>query len=68
MFPSNVWTDQTAEQIILNSVKAILLQYLQQEIPYNLRPEIELLEVSEQGKVKYFILLSGLIKLIFKEL
>lgn len=49
MFPSNIWTDQTQEQIILNSVKAILLQYLQQEIPYSLKPQMELFEINEEG-------------------
>lgn len=49
MFPSNVWTDQSAEQIILNTVKAMLLQYLQQEIPYTLRPEMELFEINQEG-------------------
>lgn len=51
IFPSNVWTDQTAEQMILNTVKAVLLQYLQQEIPYTLRPQMELYEVNEEGVV-----------------
>lgn len=56
MFPANTWTDQTTEQIILNSVKAILLQYLQQEIPYNLRPEMELFNVNEEGCGFIFLL------------
>lgn len=49
IFPSNIWTDQSAEQMILNTVKAMLLQYLQQEIPYTLRPEMELFEINQEG-------------------
>lgn len=53
MFPSHVWTDQTMEQIIVNSVKGILLQYLQQEIPYMLKPQMELFDINEEGRVLY---------------
>lgn len=56
MFPSHIWTDQSAEQMILNSVKAILLQYLQQEIPYNLKPQIELFEINEEGVISTVVL------------
>lgn len=53
MFPPEIWTDQTAEQIILNLVKAILLQYLPQEIPYIIKPQMELFHVNEDGRMTF---------------
>lgn len=50
MFPEQVWTDQNAEQVIISAVQAKLLDFLPQEIPYRLKPEIEYLDVNEDGK------------------
>lgn len=49
LYPADTWTDQTPEKIIINTVKATLLDFLPQEIPYELKPEIELLEIDEDG-------------------
>ena len=49
MFPAEIWSDQTAEEIITKSVKAKLLDFLPQEIPYTLKPELEFFNVNEKG-------------------
>lgn len=50
MYESHIWTDQTMETVILSTVKANLLNTLPQEVPYELKPEIELLEILEDGE------------------
>lgn len=49
LFPSEIWSDQTAEDIIVKSVKAKLLDFLPQEIPYQLKAELEFFNVNEKG-------------------
>ena len=49
LFPAEIWSDQTAEEIITKSVKAKLLDFLPQEIPYTLKPELEFFNVNEKG-------------------
>ncbi|KAJ8943516.1 hypothetical protein NQ318_023026 [Aromia moschata] len=58
MFPEEVWTDQSAETIIKNTVQATLLDFLQQEIPYNLKPAIEYFDVSETGAITTVVLVD----------
>lgn len=50
MFPGDVWSNQTPETIIVDTVKATLLDFLPQEIPYQMEPILELYEVSEDSK------------------
>lgn len=40
-FPANTLTDQSNEQIVEDSVRARLLDYLPQEIPYSLKSKLE---------------------------
>lgn len=40
-FPANTLTDQTNEQLVEESVRARLLDYLPQEIPYTLKSQLE---------------------------
>lgn len=40
-YSSDVFTDETPEDLIVESVRARLLDYLPQEIPYNLKTAIE---------------------------
>lgn len=42
-------SDQSAESLIVNTVRATLLDFLPQEIPYRLKCELELYELSENG-------------------
>lgn len=42
-------SDQSAETLIVNTVRATLLDFLPQEIPYRLKCELELYELSEDG-------------------
>lgn len=58
LFPSDAWTDQSVESIILNSVKAVLLHHLPQEMPYRLKPQIELLEVNREGIITTVVLVN----------
>jgi GTP-binding protein Era len=56
LFPSEVWSDQTAQEIVSKSVKAKLLDFLPQEIPYTLRPELEFFEIGEKGQIVTVVL------------
>lgn len=49
MFPKNVWTDKAAEDIIQSAVKAKMLDFLPQEIPYLLSAELEYFNINSQG-------------------
>lgn len=49
-YPPDVYSDQTCEEIIIKSVKAVLLNYLQQEIPYQTIPILDFYEVTDQGE------------------
>lgn len=50
LYPAEVWSDQTAEDIIVSSVKAKFLDFLPQELPYKVKPEMEFFERNEKGK------------------
>ncbi|XP_066137882.1 GTPase Era, mitochondrial [Euwallacea fornicatus] len=58
MFPQVVWTDQTAENIIQSSVKAKLLDFLPQEIPYRLKPELEYFDLNDEGTITAVVLIK----------
>lgn len=49
MFPNNVWTDQAAEDVIQSAVKAKLLDFLPQEIPYLLSAKLEYFNINSRG-------------------
>ncbi|XP_023178204.2 GTPase Era, mitochondrial [Drosophila hydei] len=46
-YPADVYTDETPETLIVESVRARLLDYLPQEIPYNLKCELEYYNVEK---------------------
>lgn len=50
-YPEDVYSDQTPENIIITSVKATLLDFLPQEIPYQLVCKLELFETNEEGVI-----------------
>lgn len=52
-FPDYQFTDQRAEDLILNNVRAALLDFLPQEIPYQLNCEMELFEVKNKRIIAY---------------
>ncbi|KAJ8959738.1 hypothetical protein NQ314_006162 [Rhamnusium bicolor] len=58
MFPHEVWTDQSAEMIITNSVQAKFLDFLPQEIPYQLKPVIEYFNVDENGVISAVVIVN----------
>lgn len=49
IYPAETWTDQSKEGLVLNTVKATLLDFLPQEIPYQLTPQMELFEDTDNG-------------------
>lgn len=50
LFPQNVWTDQSTQTIIEDAVKAVLLDYLPQEIPYMMKVNMEYFKEHDDGK------------------
>lgn len=52
-FPDYQFTDQRAEDLILNNVRAVLLDFLPEEIPYQLNCEMELFEVKNKRIIAY---------------
>lgn len=52
-YPDYQFTDQRAEDLILNNVRAALLDFLPQEIPYELNCEMELFEVKNRRIIAY---------------
>lgn len=52
-FPSYQFTDQRAEDLIINNVRAALLDFLPQEIPYQLNCEMDLFEVKNNRIIAY---------------
>lgn len=50
IFPQTTWTDQSTQLIIENTVKAALLDFLPQELPYDMQVQMELLNEREDGK------------------
>lgn len=52
-FPDYQFTDQRAEDLILNNVRAVMLDFLPQEIPYQLNCEMELFEVKNKRIIAY---------------
>lgn len=57
VYPANVWSNQTDEDIIVSSVKAKFLDFLPQELPYRVKPEIEFFERNEQGNIFFYALI-----------
>ncbi|CAH1997401.1 unnamed protein product [Acanthoscelides obtectus] len=55
LFPEQVWTDQSTETIITNTVKAKLLDFIPQEIPYNLKPCMEYFNVDETVSIAILV-------------
>lgn len=49
MYPANQWTESTFDDIIVRTVQATLLDFLPQEIPYKLKTQMELFEISDTG-------------------
>lgn len=52
-YPDYQFTDQRAEDLIINNVRAVLLDFLPQEIPYQLQCEMELFEVKKNRIYAY---------------
>ncbi|XP_017770442.1 PREDICTED: GTPase Era, mitochondrial [Nicrophorus vespilloides] len=55
LYDAEVWSDQPPETIILNTVKAKFMDFLNEELPYVLVPEMELFEVDVNGVIKTIV-------------
>ncbi|KAG7483757.1 hypothetical protein MATL_G00041650 [Megalops atlanticus] len=51
-FHSSVLTDQNPQDICINTVREKLLEYLPQEVPYNVSQTIELWQEGDQGELE----------------
>lgn len=49
-YPQYQFTDQQAEDLIVENVRAVLLDFLPQEIPYQLNCEMELFELKNSKR------------------
>lgn len=55
-FAPSEWTDQAPESIIIEAVRAKFLDFLSQEIPYNINIELEYYEEHEdENKIVCFV-------------
>nr|XP_015223042.1 PREDICTED: GTPase Era, mitochondrial [Lepisosteus oculatus] len=54
-YHSDVLTDQSPEEICGNAVREKLLEYLPQEVPYNISQTIEMWEEGESGELKIYL-------------
>lgn len=52
-FNNNETTDQSIKDLIINSVRARILDFMQQELPYLMEFEMEFLEVSNGKHIKF---------------
>lgn len=50
------YTDQPAENLIVDNVRAVLLDYLPEEIPYNLKVEMEYFDAKKGLKNDYWLI------------
>lgn len=50
MYPAEQFTNEKFEDIIVTTVRAKLLDFLPQEVPYLLKTNMELFEMNENGK------------------
>jgi len=51
LYPPNIWSDQRPEDLVLELVKGKFLDYLPQELGYELETEMELFEKNEKGVI-----------------
>ncbi|KAJ8266353.1 hypothetical protein GJAV_G00129450 [Gymnothorax javanicus] len=54
-YHSEVLTDQSPEEICINTVREKLLEYLPQEVPYNVTQVIEMWQEREGGQLDIFL-------------
>lgn len=58
LFPENVFTDQNHNQLIKETVRSKLLEYLPQEVPYNLKVELEYLDLDQEGSISAVVIIG----------
>ncbi|KAK9881240.1 hypothetical protein WA026_015358 [Henosepilachna vigintioctopunctata] len=58
MFPAEQFSGDKYEDIIVNSVRSKLLDFLPQEIPYSLETKLELLETDENGRITTVVIVK----------
>ncbi|XP_044758703.1 GTPase Era, mitochondrial [Coccinella septempunctata] len=58
LYPADKFTNEKYEDIIVSTVRAKLLDFLPQEVPYLLQPMMEFFEVNENGKITCVVLVK----------
>lgn len=58
LYPEDVFTNESAEDIITASVRGKLLDFLPQEMPYTLNPQIEFFEYDNKGAIKAVVIIN----------
>jgi GTPase len=54
MFSKDILTDKEDHKLVLHMIESILYDSLPNEVPYNLKVEMEYYEVSQEGKLNFF--------------
>ncbi|XP_043254110.1 GTPase Era, mitochondrial [Colletes gigas] len=57
-YEKDAFTDQSLETVIEETVRAKLLDHLNQEIPYNIKTKLEHFDISEDGTISAVVLLK----------
>jgi GTPase Era involved in 16S rRNA processing len=52
LFSKDEITDKEDYKLVLSTIESILLDDLPNEVPYNLKVELEYYEISREGKLK----------------
>ncbi|KAL5245395.1 hypothetical protein ACI65C_012805 [Semiaphis heraclei] len=57
IFPKDVLTDKEDHKLVLHIIESILYDFLPNEVPYNLKVEMEYYEVSREGNIHIVVLI-----------
>lgn len=65
LFPASVYTDQDPKRIFEEAVRSKLLDYLPQEVPYNLSINLEYFETLLDGKIRILFCLFKILLYLY---
>ncbi|XP_022167411.1 GTPase Era, mitochondrial-like, partial [Myzus persicae] len=57
LFPKDVLTDKEDHKLVLHMIESMLYDFLPNEVPYNLKVEMEYYEVSQEGNIHIVVLI-----------
>lgn len=64
IFPKDVLTDKEDHKLVLHMIESTLYDFLPNEVPYNLKVEMEYYEVSREGKFVFFFNMITLLNIV----